>query len=61
MITTEPKAPQPCENCGTMVETYAQWFSEDCPKQSTDLIVIGHHVPDYLKLPVEEVNDGNNN
>ena len=54
-----PKAPQQCLACSVMVQTYEQWFTEDCPSPQYDWL--GHDVPGYLELPNEEVTDGSNN
>jgi len=54
-----PKAPQRCRACGEMVQTFADWFSNDCPNARDVLPYrIGHDVPDPYRLPhFKEDND----
>ncbi|MDP6495923.1 MAG: hypothetical protein QGI09_11025 [Dehalococcoidia bacterium] len=54
----EPKAPQPCINCGEMVQTFADWFSGGCALRT----YTGHRLElgAQWKLPFEkEANHGN--
>ena len=47
----QPQEPQRCLACGDMVQTYAEYFTDDCDK-ATETGCLGHDV-DYLLLPME--------
>ena len=52
-----PRYPQRCRACGIMVETYSQFFSENCPN-NIPFRHLGHDVPDPYRLPYfKEDND----
>mgnify|MGYP006409655983 CR=1 FL=1 len=37
---------QECLACGHIVQTWAEWFGDECPETDT-----GHVVPDWRNLP----------